>query len=84
MNRNRNTTSIELDATTVDLLVRLAEVWAVSEDEAVRCALEQANNATNSGNKEGRFEAFKELQRRLSLTSAKAAGWQDAIRDARR
>jgi hypothetical protein len=29
-------------------------------------------------------EAFKELQRRLGLTPAKAAEWQDAIREARR
>ena len=33
---------------------------------------------------QGRLEAFKELQRSLSLTSAKAAEWQDAIREARR
>jgi uncharacterized protein (DUF433 family) len=33
---------------------------------------------------QSRLEAFKELQRSLSLTSAKAAEWQDAIREARR
>lgn len=32
---------------------------------------------------QGRLEAFKELQRSLSLTSAKAAEWQEAIREAR-
>lgn len=84
MNRNGGTTSFELDAITVRLLVRLAERWGVSEDEPVRRAVEQANAATNSSNKEGRLEAFKELQRRLSLTSAKAAEWQDAVREARR
>lgn len=31
-----------------------------------------------------RLEAFKQLQRRLKLTSAKAAEWQNAIREARR
>lgn len=31
-----------------------------------------------------RWEAFKELQRRLNLTPAKAAEWQDAVREARR
>ena len=31
-----------------------------------------------------RLEAFAELQRRLFLTSAKAAKWQNAIREARR
>jgi uncharacterized protein (DUF433 family) len=33
---------------------------------------------------QSRLEAFKELQRSLSLTSAKAAEWQDTIREARR
>lgn len=31
-----------------------------------------------------RWEAFKELQRRLNLTPAKAAEWQAAVREARR
>ena len=31
-----------------------------------------------------RWEAFRELQRRLNLTPAKAAEWQDAVREARR
>jgi hypothetical protein len=31
-----------------------------------------------------RLKAFKELQRSLQLTSAKAQEWQDAVRDARR
>jgi hypothetical protein len=84
MNRNGDTTTLELDATTVHLLVRLAEKWGVSEDEAVRRAVEQANAATNSLNKEDWLAAFKELQRSLSLTPAKAAEWQDAIREARR
>lgn len=30
------------------------------------------------------LKAFKELQRRLNLTPAKAAEWQEAVRDARR
>jgi uncharacterized protein (DUF433 family) len=33
---------------------------------------------------EDRLEAFKELQRSLGLTAAKAAEWQNAIREARR
>lgn len=44
----------------------------------------KANVLTGSLEKEVRLEAFKELQRRLSLTSAKAAEWQNAIREARR
>lgn len=84
MNRNGDTTLFELDAITVHLLVRLAEMWGVSENEALRRAVEQANAATNSLNKEDWFAAFKELQRSLSLTPAKAAEWQDDIREARR
>jgi hypothetical protein len=84
VNRNGSTTSLELDATTVHLLIHLAETWRVSEEEAVRRALEQAHALTSSATKESRLEAFKELQRSLSLTSGKAAEWQDAIREARR
>ncbi len=42
MQRNGGTTSLELDATTVHLLIRLAETWGVPEEEAVRRAVEQA------------------------------------------
>jgi hypothetical protein len=84
MSRDGKTTSLELDAMTARLLVRLAKTWGVSEEEAVRRALEQANAATSASNKEGRLAAFKELQHSLNLTSAKAAEWQDAVREARR
>jgi hypothetical protein len=84
MNRNGNTTSLEVDAMTVRLLVRLAEAWGVSEEEAIRRALEQATAKNDLPSKETRLEAFKELQRRLDLTPAKAIEWQDAVREARR
>jgi len=84
MNRNGNTTSLELDAMTARLLVHVAEAWGVSQEEAIRRALEQANAKTDVPSKEARLEAFKELQRRLRLTSAKAAEWQNAVREARR
>ena len=84
MNRNGNTTSLELDAITARLLVHVAETWGVSQEEAIRRALEQANAKTDLPNKEARLEAFKDLQRRLALTPAKAAEWQDAVREARR
>jgi uncharacterized protein (DUF433 family) len=45
---------------------------------------DQANALTGSLEKEVRLEAFKALQRNLSLTPAKAAEWQDAVREARR
>jgi hypothetical protein len=75
---------IQLDETTARLLVRLAETWGVSEEEAVRRAVEQATVVTVASNKEAWLAAFKELQRSLNLTSAKAAEWQDTIREARR
>jgi uncharacterized protein (DUF433 family) len=42
------------------------------------------NALTDSLEKEARLEAFKALQRSLSLTPAKAAEWQNAVREARR
>ena len=84
MNRDGNTTPLKLDAMTARLLAHLAEAWCVLEEEAIRRALEQANAKTYLPNKEGRLKAFTELQRRLSLTPAKAAEWQAAVREARR
>jgi hypothetical protein len=83
MNRNGNTTSLELDAITARLLERLAETWGVSETEAIRRALEQANDVIHLPNKEIWLETFKALQRSLRLTPTKAAEWQAAVREAR-
>ncbi len=44
----------------------------------------QTNALTGSLEREIWLEAFKALQRNLSLTPAKAAEWQDAVREARR
>jgi hypothetical protein len=84
MNSHGNKTSLELDANTANLLAQLAETWGVSKEEAVRRAVDQANAANGSPNKEGRLEAFKELQGRLNLTPAKAAEWQNTVHEARR
>ena len=84
MKRNANTTSLELDSTSADILVRLAEMWGVTEGEAIRRALTQAHSTTSTSTKEERLEAFKELQRSLGLDSTKAARWQEAVREARR
>jgi hypothetical protein len=84
LNGNNRPLSLELDEITARLLVRLAETWGVSEEEAIRRAVEQANAVTFLPTKEGRLEAFKALQRRLGLTPAKAAEWQYAVREARR
>jgi hypothetical protein len=43
---------IQLDETAARLLVRLAETWGVSEEEAVRRAVEQATAVTVASNKE--------------------------------
>jgi hypothetical protein len=43
MNGNGGRTSFEPDAISVQLLVRLAETWGVSVDEALRCAVVHAN-----------------------------------------
>jgi hypothetical protein len=42
MSRNGDALSVELDAMAASLLAHLAEIWGVSEEEAVRRALEQA------------------------------------------
>jgi hypothetical protein len=84
MSRNGNTMSLEIDAMTARLLGHIAKTWGVSEEEAIRRALEQANAKTDSPSKEARLQAFEELQRRLDLTPARAAEWQEAVRDARR
>lgn len=45
---------------------------------------DQTNALTGSLEKENWLEAFNALQRSLCLTPAKAAEWQDAVREARR
>lgn len=84
MNRDELTQSLEIDAMTANLLGRLAATWGLSLEEALRRAVTQANAENGAQNIEGRLEAFKELQRRLNLTPAKAAEWQAAVRNARR
>jgi hypothetical protein len=81
---NGHDLSLELDPITARRVTRLAETWGVSEEEAVRRAVEQANVAAGTSSRERRLEAFKELQRSLNLTPAKAAEWQRLIREARR
>ncbi len=54
--------------------------------EEIEADLEAESRETviaGSSEKESWLEAFKELQRRLNLTPAKAAEWQDAVREAR-
>jgi uncharacterized protein (DUF433 family) len=59
------------------------------EQEALRAEEDLISDVTGHGEvsratPSGRLEAFKELQRRLNLTPAKAAEWQEAVHEARR
>ena len=80
---NGNAT-LELDPATADLVEHLAHAWGVTREEAVRRAVAQADAASATASKPGRLAVFKELQRRLALTPAKAAVWQTAVHEARR
>ena len=81
---NGNGALLQLDATTAHHLEDLAKAWGVSKEEAMRRAVAQAEAASLPASKPNRLAAFKELQRRLGLTSARAAEWQNAVREARR
>lgn len=70
----------------------LAQIYAAlayyhanrEEIETELTADSQETAMTGLSEKERWLEAFKELQRRLNLTPAKASEWQDAVREARR
>jgi len=84
MNGNGNSLSLELDASTAQLLDQLARAWGVTKEEAVKRAVTQAEAAPAPLKPSDRLQALKELQRRLQLTPEKAAAWQASVRDARR
>jgi hypothetical protein len=75
---------LELDPPTAQLVERLAQNWGVTKQEAIRRALREAGKPQSDSDKERRLDALKSLQQSLHLTPAKAAEWQEAIRDARR
>jgi uncharacterized protein (DUF433 family) len=59
------------------------------EQQGRRAEKEQASDVTSRAEltrptPSGRLEVFKELQRSLNLTAAKAAVWQPAVHEARR
>lgn len=59
------------------------------EQEGRRAEQEQASDVNGCAEvtrptPSGRLEVFKELQRSLNLTAAKAAEWQEAVHEARR
>src|SRR6185436_7107609 len=68
----------------------MAQVYAAlahyhaNQDEIEADLDAETNGQTNALPSEKWLEAFKALQRNLSLTPTKAAEWQDAVREARR
>ncbi len=56
MNQNDIPRLLAVDGITATLLIRLAEMWGVSEEDAVRRVIEQATAPKNLPNKEGRLE----------------------------
>jgi hypothetical protein len=58
MNVHDGAVSLELDAATAHLLVQLAELWGVTEEEAIRRAIEQANADCDSSERYSEQEIF--------------------------
>ena len=81
---NGNGHTVLIDESTLEVVEQLARTWGVSNEEAVKRAVTQAEATPASIKTSDRLQAFKELQRRLQLTPEKAAAWQASIRDARR
>jgi len=75
---------LELDPATAALVEELATTWRVSRVEAVRRAVAEGKVVNASSNSAQRLESFRELQRRLQVTSESAAAWQQTIREGRR
>ena len=70
--------------TLAQVYAALSHYHANQEEIDAELEAEKQQAAGFERENQGRLEAFKELQRSLSLTSAKAAEWQDSIRQARR
>jgi hypothetical protein len=81
---NANDRVLDLDAATAKVVEQLARAWGVSKQEAVRRAVSQAGAAGEPAQAPDRLAALRELQRRLQLTSDKAAAWQAAVHEGRR
>jgi len=85
VNKNATPVELQLDFATLRILDALAEQWGVSRDAAAKRAIQEAAPAAaNATAPAAKIAALKELQRSLSLTSARASVWQAAVRDARR
>jgi hypothetical protein len=84
MNGNGYGPAVELDSTTSQAVEHLARAWGVSQQEALRRAVQQAETTVRPVNGPDRLAAFKALQRRLRVTPARASEWQSAVGAARR
>ena len=78
-----NGSSVSLDPSTLAVVEQLARAWGVSNEEAVRCAVTQAESVPVAAHKPDRLQAFKQLQSRLQLTPEKAVAWQSSVREGR-
>lgn len=74
-------TTYSIDLETKNALDRLAARWDVSKSEALRRAIRQAAGASRVTD---RLAALDTLQGRAGLTRAKAAQWNDTVREERR
>lgn len=72
-----------MDQLTAQKLGRLAAKWGVTQDEALRRALETADAQIEQVKDENRLAILRELQQRLALTPDLAVAWQAATRNAR-
>jgi hypothetical protein len=84
MDGNGCGTAVELDSTTSQAVEHLARAWGVSQQEALRRAVQQAETTVRPVSGPDRLTAFKALQRRLQVTPARASEWQAAAGAARR
>ena len=73
-----------LDLETVELLERLARQWSVSKSEALRRAIRAAAERTAPAQRETRLAAWRELQKGLGLTAARARAWEREVSAERR
>jgi hypothetical protein len=83
MSSKNDGANLVLDMATLGALDRLSERWGISREAAVRRAIAQAAPETAGADAAEKLQALKELQHQLQLTPAKAAAWQESVRDAR-
>ena len=73
-----------LDPETVGLLERLARQWAVSKSEALRRAIRAAAERSGPDERAARVAAWRQLQKGVGLTPARARVWARQVLAERR